>query len=99
MSLYRSIMGIMSPNRAIAGISQVIPDIPPTMANVVNRGGELLANLTVGTPWEAVTKQVGNTLGADSGPLRAQITKDVDMLVEVITSWMASNSGPRLLQP
>lgn len=80
-------------------LQQIFPDVPPAMADAVNRGGELLANLTVGTPWEAVAKEVGNTLGVDSGILRAQISKDVNMLVDVITSWMASNSGPKLLRP
>nr|CAD1827432.1 unnamed protein product [Ananas comosus var. bracteatus] len=48
-------------------LQQVIPDVPPAMADAVNRGGELIANLTAGTPWEAVAKEVGNTLGTDSG--------------------------------
>lgn len=78
---------------------QVVPNVPPSVANVVNRGSELLSNLTAGTPWEAVAKEVGSTLGANSGSLRAQITEEVDMLAEVITTWMASNSGPRLLRP
>lgn len=78
---------------------QVLPDVPPAMADAVNRGGELLANLTAGTPWEAVAKEVGTTLGTDSGILRAQISKDVETLVDVIVSWISSNSGPRLLRP
>lgn len=80
---------------------QLLPDVPPAMADAVNRGGELLANLTAGTPWEGVAKEVGNTLGtADTGGvLRAQISKDVNSLVDVISSWMAANSGPRLLPP
>lgn len=69
------------------------------MADAVNRGGELLANLTVGTPWETVAKEVGNTLGADSRILRADISKEIDQLVDVITLWMALNSGPKLLRP
>lgn len=80
-------------------ILQALPDVPPAMANAVNRGSELLANLTVGTPWETVAKEVGNTLGVDSTILRANISKDVDLLVDVITAWMASNSGPKLLRP
>lgn len=78
---------------------QVLPDVPPAMADAVNRGGELLTNLTTGTPWEAVAKEVGTTLGTDSGILRAQISKDVETLVDVIASWTSSNSGPRLLRP
>ncbi|KAF8715474.1 hypothetical protein HU200_027128 [Digitaria exilis] len=80
-------------------LQQVLPDVPPAMADAVNRGGELLANLTAGTPWEAVAKEVGSTLGTDSGILRAQISKDVETLVDVIVSWITSNSGPRLLRP
>nr|XP_023873070.1 uncharacterized protein LOC111985648 [Quercus suber] len=80
-------------------LHQALPDVPPAMANAVNRGSELLANLTVGTPWETVAKEVGNTLGVDSRILRANISKDVDLLVDVITAWMASNSGPKFLRP
>ncbi|CAL5032304.1 unnamed protein product [Urochloa decumbens] len=80
-------------------LQQVLPDVPPAMADAVNRGGELLANLTAGTPWEAVAKEVGTTLGTDSGILRAQISKDVETLVDVIASWISSNSGPKLLRP
>lgn len=77
---------------------QAFPDVPPAMADAVNQGSELFANLTVGTPWENVAKDVGSTLGVDSRILRAQASKDVDHLVDVIISWMASNSGPRLLR-
>ncbi|KAG9447423.1 hypothetical protein H6P81_013551 [Aristolochia fimbriata] len=79
-------------------LQQVLPDVPPAVADAVNRGGELLANLTAGTPWEAVAKEVGNSLGADSGVLRAEASKDVNQLVDVITSWMALNSSSRLLR-
>ncbi|XP_077250116.1 gut esterase (DUF1350) [Tasmannia lanceolata] len=79
-------------------LQQAIPDVPPAVADAVNRGGELLANLTVGTPWETVAKEVGNTLGSDSGIIRAQVSKDISLLVDAITSWMALNSGPRLLR-
>ncbi|KAJ9180505.1 hypothetical protein P3X46_008737 [Hevea brasiliensis] len=80
-------------------LQQVLPDVPPAMADAVNRGSEFLANLTVGTPWETVAKEVGNTIGGDSRILRAEASKDIDRLVEVITSWMASNTGPKLLRP
>ncbi|CAD5177983.1 unnamed protein product [Musa acuminata subsp. malaccensis] len=80
-------------------LQQVLPDIPPTMADAVNRGGEILSNLTVGTPWEAVAREVSNTLGTDSGIVRAQISKDIDALVDLMTSWMDSNSDPRLIRP
>ncbi|KAG6653730.1 uncharacterized protein LOC122309768 [Carya illinoinensis] len=80
-------------------LQQALPDVPPAMADAVNRGGELLANLTVGTPWESVGKEVGNTFGVDSKILRTEISKDVEQLVDVITSWIASNTGPKLLRP
>lgn len=76
---------------------QAFPDVPPAMADAVNQGSELFANLTAGTPWEKVAKEVGSSLGADSRILRAQESKDLDHLVDVIISWTASNSGPRLL--
>jgi hypothetical protein len=70
------------------------------MANAVNRGSALLSNLTVGTPWESVAKEVGNTLGMDStNILRGQVSKEMDVLVDVISSWIASNVGPKLLRP
>ncbi|KAL0305329.1 UNVERIFIED_CONTAM: hypothetical protein Sangu_3037500 [Sesamum angustifolium] len=80
-------------------LQQVLPDVPPAMADAVNRGGELLATLTAGTPWEAVAKEVGSTFGADSSIFRAYNPKELDLLVDVITMWIASNSGPRLLRP
>ncbi|KAJ3683114.1 hypothetical protein LUZ60_013341 [Juncus effusus] len=81
-------------------LQQVLPDVPPAMADAVNRGGELLANLTAGTPWEAVAKEVNDTLGTnDSRILRVQISKDVNSLVDVISSWMDANSGPKVLPP
>ncbi|KAM3324776.1 hypothetical protein P3S67_005928 [Capsicum chacoense] len=80
-------------------LQQALPNVPPGMTDAVNRSSELLANLTAGTPWESVTKEVGNTLGnVDSIILNSGNSKDLDMLVETITSWMYSNSGPRLLQ-
>jgi len=80
-------------------LQQALPDVPPAMADAVNRGGEFLANLTAGTPWETVAKEMGSTLGVDSKILRAEISKDVDILVNVISSWMDSNAGPKLLRP
>ncbi|CAK9322472.1 unnamed protein product [Citrullus colocynthis] len=80
-------------------LQQGLPDIPPAMADAVNRGSELFTNLTAGTPWETVAKEVGNTLGVDSKILRAEVSKDLDLLVEVVTSWMSSNMGPKLLRP
>ncbi|XP_026385782.1 uncharacterized protein LOC113281286 isoform X1 [Papaver somniferum] len=80
-------------------LQQALPEVPPAMADAVNRGSELLANLTAGTPWETVGREMGSTLGGDSKVLRAQISKDVDLLVDVIISWIESNSAPRLLKP
>lgn len=77
---------------------QVLPDVPPAMADAVNRGGEFLANLTAGTPWEAMAKEVSNTFGSDSRMFTTGNQKDIDMLVDVITAWISSNSGPRLLR-
>lgn len=65
----------------------------------MNRGSELFSNLTAGTPWETVAKEVGNTLGVDSKILQAEASKDLNLLVEVVTSWMSSNIGPKLLRP
>ncbi|XP_052187775.1 uncharacterized protein LOC127798321 [Diospyros lotus] len=73
-------------------LHQALPDVPPGIADTVNRGGEFLANLTAGTPWETVAKEVGSTLGVDGVVLRADISKDIDLLVDVITSWMDSNA-------
>ncbi|KAF3486495.1 hypothetical protein F2Q69_00055966 [Brassica cretica] len=75
-----------------------LPDVPPAMADAVNRGSEFLANMAVGTPWESVAKEVGGTLGMDSKILRAYTSKDLAQLVDAITSWMASNMGPKLLR-
>lgn len=77
---------------------QALPDVPPAMADAVNRGGELLATLTAGTPWETVAKDMGN-FGVDSTIFRAEISKEIDLLVDVISSWIDSNSHPRLLRP
>lgn len=77
---------------------QVFPDVPPAMADAVNRGSEFIANLTIGTPWESVAKEMGNSFGVDSGVIRKDTSKDLNLLVDVITSWMASNTGPKLLR-
>ncbi|KAI4343471.1 hypothetical protein L6164_010815 [Bauhinia variegata] len=87
------------PGDHVLPLQQALPDVPPAMADAVNRGSELLTNLTVGTPWETVAKEVGNTIGMDSGVLRANTSKDMDLLVDVISSWIASNAGPKLLRP
>ncbi|CAA6668062.1 unnamed protein product [Spirodela intermedia] len=79
-------------------LQQLLPDVPPAMADTVNRGSELLASLTAGTPLEAVAKEVGSTFSPDSRILRAQASSEVKELVEAIAAWVTSNSGPRLLQ-
>ncbi|XP_019424325.1 PREDICTED: uncharacterized protein LOC109333337 [Lupinus angustifolius] len=80
-------------------LQQALPNVPPAMADAVNRGSELLSNLAIGTPWETVAKEVGNTLGMDSRVLSAEVSKDIDLLVDVISSWIISNAGPNLLRP
>ncbi|CAN1180029.1 hypothetical protein LINPERHAP2_LOCUS34556 [Linum perenne] len=77
-------------------LQQALPDVPPAMADAVNRGSEIFTNLAVGTPWETVAKEVGYTLGSDNRIIRAQASKDLAKLVDVIMSWMASNAGPML---
>ncbi|CAN1266274.1 hypothetical protein LINPERPRIM_LOCUS12488 [Linum perenne] len=77
-------------------LQQALPDVPPAMADAVNRGSEIFTNLAVGTPWETVAKEVGYTLGSDNRIVRAQASKDLAKLVDVIMSWMASNAGPML---
>nr|CAE75962.1 OJ000315_02.20 [Oryza sativa Japonica Group] len=65
-------------------LQQVLPDVPPAMADAVNRGGELLTNLATGTPWEAVAKEVG-TGGAQyctvlSANLQFSFTRNVHLV-------------------
>ena len=76
-----------------------MPDVPPGMVDAVNRGGEIWANLTAGTPLETVAREVSSSLGVDSPTLRADISKDLDLLVDIITSWMSTNAGTKLLKP
>ncbi|KAL1828660.1 hypothetical protein ACET3Z_007072 [Daucus carota] len=85
------------PGDHVLPLQQALPDVPPTMVDAVNRGGEFLANLTAGTPWEPATKDVANALGAESTILRAGISKDLDMLVDVIISWINFNMGKKQL--
>lgn len=68
-------------------------DVPPAMADAVSRSGEFLATLTAGTPWEAVAKEVGNTFSTDSR-IFAENSKEIDGLVDVIATWIASNPSP-----
>ncbi|KAK4764417.1 hypothetical protein SAY87_013855 [Trapa incisa] len=79
-------------------LQQVFPDVPPAMADAMNRGSEFIANLTAGTPWESVAKEMGSSFGVDSGVIRQDASKDMDLLVDAITSWIASNTGPKLLR-
>ncbi|EPS58155.1 hypothetical protein M569_16662 [Genlisea aurea] len=76
-------------------LQQVLPDVPPAMAGAVNLGGELLASIAAGTPWESVAKDVGNTLRSETGGN----AKELELLVGVIANWIESNPGlPRLLK-
>ncbi|PKU78689.1 uncharacterized protein LOC110111840 [Dendrobium catenatum] len=79
-------------------LQQILPDVPPAMADAVNRGGELLANLTAGTPWESLAKEAGITMGPDSKIIRARNSKQVDVLVDVISSWITSHSNPIIFE-
>ncbi|GAA0141649.1 hypothetical protein LIER_02748 [Lithospermum erythrorhizon] len=79
-------------------LQQGLPDVPPAMADAVNQGGKLLADLAVGTPWETMAKEVGNSLGVDYQILRTESSKDLEMLVDVITSWITSSRGPKQLR-
>ncbi|KMS98292.1 hypothetical protein BVRB_4g093950 [Beta vulgaris subsp. vulgaris] len=77
-------------------LQQALPDVPPAMADAVNRGSELLSNLIAGTPWETVAKDVSTLLGMDSQILRAESSKDLEHLVDVVSSWMSSSIVPEL---
>uniref|UniRef100_A0A803LVS7 Uncharacterized protein n=1 Tax=Chenopodium quinoa TaxID=63459 RepID=A0A803LVS7_CHEQI len=89
--------------RAVPGnhgtpLQQALPDVPPAMADAVNRGSELLSNLIAGTPWETVAKDVSTSLGVESQILRAETSKDLEHLIDVLNFWMSSNIGPKLLR-
>ncbi|KAK4784659.1 hypothetical protein SAY86_019027 [Trapa natans] len=79
-------------------LQQALPDVPPAMVDALNRGSQFIANLTAGTPWESVAKEMGSSFGDDSRVIRKDTSKDLHLLVDVITSWMASNTGPKLLR-
>ncbi|KZV57486.1 hypothetical protein F511_35211 [Dorcoceras hygrometricum] len=80
-------------------LQQAPLDVPPAMADAVSRGGDFLATLTAGTPWESVAKEVGNTFSSDSR-IFAENSKEIDGLVDVIATWIDSNPSPaRLLRP
>ncbi|GAB2261672.1 hypothetical protein Droror1_Dr00002669 [Drosera rotundifolia] len=89
------------PGDHVLPLRQALPDVPPGVTDAVNRGGELLANLTAGTPWESVARDVGSTLGVESRILGNQnFLKDLDNLVDVICAWIASNNtGSKQLKP
>ncbi|XP_071693010.1 uncharacterized protein [Rutidosis leptorrhynchoides] len=80
-------------------LQQALPNVPPGMVDAVNRSGEFWANLTVGTPLEAVAKEVSNSLGVDSTGLRADLSKEFDLLVDTISSWISTNAATKLLKP
>lgn len=63
------------------------------MADVVTRGGEILANIAMGTPCETVAKDVGISIGTDTRAwgLREQIIQDIDKLVDEIKIWVISS--------
>lgn len=71
-------------------LQQVLPVIPPGMADAVSRGSEILASLAAGTPWANVARDVGESFGTDltSQGLRQQILEDIELLVEEVATWM-----------
>ncbi|KAK9674500.1 hypothetical protein RND81_12G236800 [Saponaria officinalis] len=79
-------------------LQQVLPDVPPAMADAVNRGSELISNLVSGTPWETLTRDVSASLGVDPQIIRADTSKDLDQLVDVVSSWMSSSLSQKLLR-
>ncbi|KAI7724604.1 hypothetical protein M8C21_015465 [Ambrosia artemisiifolia] len=87
------------PGDHVLPLQQALPDVPPGMVDAVNRSGEFWANLTAGTPLETVAKEVSNSLGVDSTALRADISKEFDLLVDTIAEWVIKNAGTRLLKP
>uniref|UniRef100_A0A251UI90 Putative alpha/Beta hydrolase fold protein n=1 Tax=Helianthus annuus TaxID=4232 RepID=A0A251UI90_HELAN len=87
------------PGDHVLPLQQALPDVPPGMVDAVNRSGEFWANLTAGTPLETVAKDVSSSLGVDSTALRANISKEFDLLVDTIADWMVKNAGTRLLKP
>ncbi|KAM0027105.1 putative alpha/Beta hydrolase [Helianthus debilis subsp. tardiflorus] len=87
------------PGDHVLPLQQALPDVPPGMVDAVNRSGEFWANLTAGTPLETVAKEVSSSLGVDSTALRANISKEFDLLVDTIADWMVKNADTRLLKP
>ncbi|KAL6003668.1 hypothetical protein ACLOJK_023902 [Asimina triloba] len=72
---------------------QAFLDVPPAVADAINQGGELLSNLTMGTPLETMAKDVSSTLGTSSMVGWSQISKDFDLLVDAVASWMKLTLG------
>ncbi|KAI5065953.1 hypothetical protein GOP47_0018577 [Adiantum capillus-veneris] len=67
-------------------LQQVLPVVPPAMADAVSRGSEILANLAAGTPWASVARDVGQSLNTDltAQGVRQQITEDIEELVDEV---------------
>lgn len=74
-------------------LQQVVPVVPPAMADAVSKGGEILANLAAGTPWATMARDVGQSFGTDltAQGLRQQILEDIEMLVEEVATWMQAS--------
>lgn len=69
---------------------QVVPVVPPAMADAVSRGSEILANLAAGTPWATVARDVGQSFNPDltAQGLRQQVLEDIEMLVDEVATWI-----------
>lgn len=74
-------------------LQQIVPDVPPAVADTVNQVSDIFANLTTGTPLENVAKEVKSTFSADTMYTRAQNSKNIDMLVDAISTWISSHSS------
>ncbi|GAA0144775.1 hypothetical protein LIER_05132 [Lithospermum erythrorhizon] len=59
----------MLPGDHALPLQQGLPDVPPAMADAVNQGGKMLADLTVGTPWESMAKQISFVTLRNKSPL------------------------------
>lgn len=66
-------------------LQQILPEVPPVMADAVNRGSRLLESLAAGTPLAAVMKGVSDSASVQ---LREQVIQDIEKLVDEVAGWM-----------
>ncbi|MCO5554038.1 hypothetical protein L7F22_007564 [Adiantum nelumboides] len=78
-------------------LQQVVPVVPPAMADAVSKGSEILANLAAGTPWASVARDVGQSLNTDltAQRLRQQIIEDIKELVDEVATWIQASMTSR----